>query len=326
VSEERRASAAGAETTTGKGAKRPSASPSPAPARAHLAYGRWTPLLFLSPAVFALLVIGIYPTIFALVTSFRRYTLTRAREGFPFVGFENYQRVFTDQTFWETLGRTGTFFLAVMPVELLLGIVIGLMLHRPGWGLVRSLTRVSLVVPLATTYAVVGLVGRLVFNRDFGVANAILAWFGVASLDWLGNPEGAFAAIVIMDVWQWTPFCALIFLAGLSMVPVEVEESARLETASPVALLRHVQLPYLLPGLTAVLILRSADVLKLFDMVFTMTRGGPGAATELISVYIQRLGFRVFDMGTASAQAILLLVLTIILSRAYIRVFYREID
>jgi multiple sugar transport system permease protein len=93
-----------------------------------------------------------------------------------------------------------------------------------------------------------------------------------------------------------------------------------------VALLRHVQLPYLLPGLTAVLILRSADVLKLFDMVFTMTRGGPGAATELISVYIQRLGFRVFDMGTASAQAILLLVLTIILSRAYIRVFYREID
>jgi len=214
----------------------------------------------------------------------------------------------------------------VMPVELVLGGVIALLLHRPGWGFVRSLTRVSLVVPLATTYAVVGLIGRLVFNRDFGVANALLGLFGVPALDWLGSPTGAFIAVAVMDVWQWTPFCALIFLAGLSMVPVEVEESARLETSSHLRLLRWVQLPYLLPGLTAVLILRSADILKLFDMVFTMTRGGPGAATELISIYIQRLGFRVFDMGTASAQAIMLLVLTIVLSRMYIRVFYREIQ
>ena len=144
-------------------------------------------------------------------------------------------------------------------------------------------------------------------------------------LDWLGNPVGSFAAIAIMDVWQWTPFCALIFLSGLSMVPVEVEEAARLETPRPLAILRHVQLPYLLPGLTAMLILRSADVLKLFDMVFTMTRGGPGTATEVISILVQRTGFRVFDMGTASAQAILLLILTVVLSRLYIRFLYQEI-
>jgi len=304
----------------------PAASPGRSAPRPHLAHGRWTPLFFVAPAVIALLVIGIYPTIFALVTSFRRYNLTRARDGFPFVGLENYRRVLSDQTFWETLGRTAGFFLSVMPVELVLGGVIALLLHRPGWGFVRSLTRVSLVVPLATTYAVVGLIGRLVFNRDFGVANALLGLFGVPALDWLGSPTGAFIAVAVMDVWQWTPFCALIFLAGLSMVPVEVEESARLETSSHLRLLRWVQLPYLLPGLTAVLILRSADILKLFDMVFTMTRGGPGAATELISIYIQRLGFRVFDMGTASAQAIMLLVLTIVLSRMYIRVFYREIQ
>ena len=183
----------------------------------------------------------------------------------------------------------------------------------------------SLVVPLATTYAVVGLIGRLIFNRDFGVANQFISWLGFDSLDWLGSPAGAFAAISIMDVWQWTPFVALNFLAGLSMVPVEVEEAAKLETSSNFTMLRYIQLPYLLPALTAVLILRSADVLKLFDMIFTMTRGGPGAATELISIYIQRIGFRVFDMGTASAQAILLLIITIMLSRLYIRVFYREI-
>lgn len=110
------------------------------------------------------------------------------------------------------------------------------------------------------------------------------------------------------------------------MVPVEIEEAARLETSSKWVLMRHVQLPYLWPGLTAMLILRSADVLKLFDLIFTMTRGGPGAATELISIYIQRVGFRVFDMGVASAQALLLLALTIVLARLYIRFFYREID
>ncbi|CAN5901097.1 sugar ABC transporter permease [soil metagenome] len=300
------------------------ASPVRRPSR--LAHNRWTPLWFLAPAVLTLFAIGIYPTIFAFLTSLRQYNLTRARDGFPFVGLDNYKAVLSDSTFWETLGRTASFYLTVMPVEIALGMVIALMLHRPGWGFMRAAVRVSLVVPLATTYAVVGLIGRLIFNRDFGVANQFASWIGLQPLDWLGSQTGAFAAIAIMDIWQWTPFCALIFLAGLSMVPGEVEEAARLETSSHLALLRHVQLPYLLPGFTAVLILRSADILKLFDMVFTMTRGGPGAATELVSIYIQRVGFRIFDMGTASAQAILLLVVTIVLSRIFIKLFYKEID
>jgi len=291
-----------------------------------LAYGRWTPFWFLAPAVFALAVIGLYPTLFALATSFRQYNLTRVRDGFPFVGFDNYVTVLTDPTFWQTLGRTGFFFICVMPVEVGLGLVFALLLHQTGFGMMRALARVSLVIPLATTYAVVGLLGRLIFNRDFGVANAALGLFGIGPVDWLGDPNGAFVAIATIDVWQWTPFCALIFLSGLSMVPVDIEEAAKLETTSKWALLTHVQLPYLWPGLTAMLILRSADVLKLFDSIFTMTRGGPGAATELISIYIQRVGFRVFDMGVASAQALLLLVLTIVLARLYIRFFYREID
>ncbi|HEY8381570.1 MAG TPA: sugar ABC transporter permease [Microvirga sp.] len=292
-------------------------------------YGRWTPFWFLAPAVFALLAIGIYPTIFALVTSFRRYNIARRADmldGYPFVGLYNYTRVLTDQTFWDSLFLTTQFYLTVVPLQVALGLGIALMLHRPGFGMLRAVARVSLVVPLATTYAVVGLVGRLIFNRDFGVANQMLGWFGISASDWLGNPTGAFIAIAIMDIWQWTPFVALIFLAGLSMVPVDIEEAARLETKSHWALLRYVQWPYLLPGLTAVLILRSADVLKLFDTVFVMTRGGPGSATDLVSIYVQRVGFKIFDLGLASAQAILLLVLTILLSRLYIRFFYREIE
>ena len=297
----------------------------PVARRPRLLHGRWTPLWFLAPAVLTLLAVGIYPTLFALVTSLRQYNLTRLREGTPFVGLDNYVAVLSDDTFRAAMGRTLLFFCTVMPFEIVLGLGAALLLNRPGWNALRTVARVSLVVPLATTYAVVGLLGRLIFNRDFGVANWFAAWVGAGPIDWLGSPSGAFAAIAIMDIWQWTPFCALIFLSGLSMVPTEVEEAARLETSSFVALVRYVQLPYLLPGLTAMLILRSADVLKLFDAVFTMTRGGPGSATDLISIYIQRVGFRVFDLGTASAQAILLLVLTVILSRLYIKFLYREI-
>ncbi len=297
--------------------------PTPRPNRG---YGRWTPFWFLAPAVLTLFIIGIYPTIFALVTSFRRYNIARPREGFPFVGFENYASVLSDSTFWASLFLTAKFYVTVLPIEIVLGLMIALLLHKPGMGFLKSLARVTLVVPLATTYAVVGLIGRLIFNGDFGVANWFLDVLGIGGIDWLGSQSGAFAAIAIMDIWQWTPFCALIFLAGLSMVPGEIEEAARLETSSKLSLLRFVQLPYLMPGLTALLILRSADVLKLFDMVFVMTRGGPGSATDLVSIYIQRIGFRVFDLGTASAQAILLLIITILLSRLYIRVLYKEVN
>ncbi|MBX6321397.1 MAG: sugar ABC transporter permease [Rhodospirillaceae bacterium] len=281
---------------------------------------------FLAPAVVALAVIGLYPMILVVVNSFRRYNLAKPAEGTPFVGLENYLRVLGDSSFWDALGRTFVFLGIALPIEAGLGLIVALLLHRPGLGFLRALARVSLVIPMATTYAVVGLIGRLVFNREFGVVNAFLGWLGIPPQDWLGDPTLAFASVVVMDVWQWTPFCALIFLAGLTMVPKEMEEAARLETTSRITILWYLELPYLLPGLTAILILRTADVIKMFDAVFTMTRGGPGAATELVSVYVQRIAFRVFDQGLASAQAVLLLVLTIVLSRFYIRLVYREAE
>lgn len=293
--------------------------------RPNRGYRAWTPFWFLAPAVFTLLAIGIYPLLFAVVTSFRRYNITRPREGFPFIGFDNYASVLSDSTFWASLGLTARFFLTVMPFQLALGVLIALLLHRPGQGFLRAFARVSLVVPLATTYAVVGLIGRLIFNREFGVMNWFATRLGFSPVEWLGDPTMAFVSVAIMDVWQWTPFCALVLLAGLTMVPVEIEEAARLETRSWRRILVNVQLPFLLPGITAILILRTAEVLKLFDMIFTLTRGGPGNATELISIYIQRIGFRVFDQGMASAQAIVLLVLCIVLSRLYIRLVYREV-
>jgi multiple sugar transport system permease protein len=285
---------------------------------------RLTILGFLSPAVIALAVIGIGPLIYAFYTSLQFFNLTKLKK-VRFVGLDNYAGVLTDQVFWEAMGRTFTMLLIALPLQIIFGLGIALILNRPGLGFFRVLTRLSLVLPMATTYAVVGLLGQVMFNLKFGVVNQLIGFIGIGPVNWIGDPSNAFAVIIFWDVWQWTPFVALVLLAGLTTVPGEVEEAARLETKSWWTILRHVQLPFLVPGLVAVLILRTADTLKLFDMVFTLTRGGPGSATELISLMIQRVGFRAFDQGVASAQAIILLIITIILAQIYIKVFYREV-
>ena len=276
---------------------------------------------FVGPAVIALAVIGIAPLLYAAWTSLHFFNLTRLRQ-LRFIGLENYGTVLTDPVFWQAMGRTFLLLVTSMPLQLALGLGIALVLHQPGLSLVKTLCRLSLVLPMATTYAVVGLLGQVMFNQRFGVVNQLL---GGADINWIGDPTNAFIMIVFWDVWQWTPFVALVLLAGLTMVPGEIEEAAKLETKSWWTVLRYVQLPFLVPGLVAVLFLRTADTLKLFDMVFTLTRGGPGASTEFISLMIQRVGFRAFDQGLASAQAIILLIITIILAQIYIRVFYKEV-
>jgi len=286
---------------------------------------RRTIFAFLGPAIVALAVIGIAPLLFAAYTSLHNYNLTKLRK-VKFIGLDNFTFVLTDPVFWDAMQRTVSLLVIVLPLQLLIGLGIALLLHQPGIGLLKTLTRLSLVVPMSTTYSVVGLLGQVMFNIKYGVVNQLIGFIGIEPVNWIGDPENAFVAVAFWDVWQWAPFCALVLLAGLTTVPSEIEEAARLETPSWWIVLRHVQLPYLIPGITAILILRTADTLKLFDMVFTMTRGGPGSATEFVSLMIQRIGFRAFDQGLASAQALILLVVTIVLSQLYIRYFYKEVQ
>jgi multiple sugar transport system permease protein len=283
-------------------------------------------LLMLAPAVIALLAVGIYPTLFALNMSVHSVQLTKPYLGTPFVGLDNYATVLHDSLFWGALGRTAVFFLVTVPVELVAGVALALLLDGTRWRRLAAVVRILVVLPLAVTPTVVGLVGRLLFNRDFGVVNWLLGLVGLGPVSWLGEPTPAMMSIALTDIWQWTPFFTVVALGGLTMVPKEATEAVRLESSSRWAMLRHAQLPYLLPGVAAVLIIRTIDVVKLFDMVFTLTRGGPGVSTELISLYVQRIGFRVFDMGVASAQAVILLVLSILIAQLYVRFVYREVE
>ena len=285
---------------------------------------RSTIAAFLGPAIAALLIVGIVPLLYALWKSFHYFNLTKQAQS-RFVGLDNYAFVLTDYVFWQAMGRTALLFIVSVPVQIAIGLTIALVLHRPGLTLWKTLTRLSLVLPMATTYAVVGLLAQVMLNQKYGVINQMLGWIGIDAINFIGDPTNAFIAAILWDIWQWTPFVALVLLAGLSTVPPEIEEAAQLETKTNWTILRNVQLPYLIPSLVAVLILRTADTLKLFDMVFTMTRGGPGAATEFIAILIERVGNRQFDIGMASAQSIIMLAITIVLARTYIRLFYREV-
>ncbi len=286
----------------------------------------WSARVMLAPTIIVLLVVGIYPLLFVLNMSVRTYLLSKPYLGHDFLGAKNYVTVLNDPLFWQSLRRTAQFFAYTIPLQLVVGIGIALLLDGTRWRKLSALTRVVLVLPIATTPTVVGLVGRLLFNRDFGFINYLLSVVGVEPVSWLGEAGPAMLTIALTDIWQWTPFFALVMLSGLATIPADVLEAVQLETRNNWNIFRFIQLPYLWPGITAVLIIRTADILKLFDMIFVLTRGGPGVSTELVSVYIQRVGFRVFDMGVASAQAVLLLILCIILSRLYIRLFHHEVE
>lgn len=286
----------------------------------------WQAVLMVAPAVIILLLVGLYPLLYALVLSVQKYHLTQTAGNGTFVGWNNFVSVFRDPDFWSALGRSGLFLVVSLSLQIVFGIAIALFLERNHWRKLTNVVQVALVVPIAMTPAVIGLLGRLIFNRDFGLLNYLIGLVGFDQRSWLGEPSLAMTALIATDVWQWTPFAALVMISSLTTVPRETLEAAKLDAPGWWSVVRHVQLPYLLPGITAILIIRTADILKLFDMPYILTRGGPGVSTELTSLYVQRVGFRIFNMGLASAQAILLLILCIGLSRLYLRLVYHEAE
>ncbi len=287
---------------------------------------RLTPWLFLLPGIAMLLAVGLYPVIYALWASLHHVDLVNLAAGTPFDGLNNYVSAFFNSLFTGSVARSLVFLAIALPLELALGLLIALYLHGTVLPKVLAVVRVVLVIPMAMTPVVVGLIGSLVFNNQFGLVNYLIGIFGVPPVDWLGNSLMAYSATLALQIWQWTPFVTLILVASLSTVPPEIEEALTLETKSWFKRLRYVQLPYLLPGITAALIFQTAYIVKLYDMVITMTGGGPGVSTELVSIYIERNAFRAFDIGTAAAQSVILLVITIVLSQLYIKFFYKEAE
>lgn len=268
-------------------------------------------ILLIAPAMAVILVFALLPLAYALDVSFRFADLTRGRIG-DFVGLDNYRTVLHDQAFWASVGVTLKFTIAAVALEMALGIALAFLIHGAthGKGIIRSL----MVLPLATSAAVTGLFWRYLYDTQFGLMNYFLGLLHLPQPNWLGDYTIALWSVVLFDIWQWTPFVALIALAGLQSLPKEPFEAAELDGASTFRVLRTLTFPMLKPVLFLVLVLRTIDSVRLYDAVAVLTRGGPGTATESMTFYLYRTGLKLFRMDYASTMAIFFLYAMLVAS------------
>ncbi|MGL4651176.1 MAG: carbohydrate ABC transporter permease [Caldilineaceae bacterium] len=280
---------------------------------------RW---FFLLPAVVWILAFSIFPLIYALFSSLYSYRFGRRNE---FIGLQNYARLFTDENLHNGLRVTLIFVFFTVLVQMFLGFGLALLLNREMRG--KNVLRAIMVLPLFATPVALGYLGITIFYETNGPINVFLRQFGIESIPWISNPFWAKVAIILVDIWQWTPFVFLVALAGLQGLPVEVYEAAEVDGANGWQLFRRITLPLMAPTLWLILLLRLVDAFKVFDIPQSLTLGGPGRATEVYSMFTYRTGMRFFDHGYAAAQGFLLLIIvSVIVSLLFgrIRSLYEE--
>lgn len=278
------------------------------------------PYLLIAPAVAVLAALSIYPLIYAIKLAFQ------TGEGATVQwSLANFTRLLSDSFFWAALKHTFIYAAVALTLEFLIGLALALLLDRPMRG--KSVFRAVLLIPMILPPVVVGVVWRLMYNPEFGAINGVLRGIGLNTegLTWTASPALAMASVIAVDVWQWTPFMFLVLLAGLQAIPQEPYEAAMIDGSNWWQTFRHVTLPLLKPAILIALLLRTMDLLRVFDQVLILTQGGPGNATETISLYIYRVAFRVSsDYGYAAAMSFALLILTNIISLAYIRLLQKQ--
>lgn len=280
---------------------------------------RALPYLLIAPTIAVLVALSIYPLIYAVKVSLQTDSSAGVRWS-----LQNFTRLVADDFFRSALAHTLVYAIIALTFEFLLGLGLAVLMNRAMRG--RSLFRAALLVPMMLPPVVVGVVWRLMLNPNFGAINGTLKGFGVNTehLTWTASPTLAFASVIMVDVWQWTPFMFLILLAGLQAIPEEPYEAALIDGSSAWQTFRYITLPLLKPAILIALLLRTMDLLRVFDQIFILTEGGPGSATETISLYIYRTAFRFSDFGYAAAMSFVLLILTNAISLLYIRLLQRQ--
>jgi len=254
--------------------------------------------------------------IYSLIISFFKYDLAISKEK-EFVGFQNYIIAFQDKYFLRSFFITIIFVIVTVAIEVIIGLVVAFLLAREGKGLriIRSL----ILIPMVIAPVVVGILWRVLFNPDFGLLNYFFTIIGLASKQWLGDPKIALISVMIADIWEWTPFVILCFVAGITSLPSDSFEAARIDGANGYQLLRHIMLPLLKPVIIVTILLRTLDAFKVFDTVYVMTYGGPGNSTKLLSFFIYESGLKYFHIGYACAVSWIFLIFTFFFSFYLIR-------
>lgn len=277
---------------------------------------------FVAPAALVVLLIVIVPLGRALWMSLFHIVLTRPGVE-PFVGLDNYLEQLTSPDFWAATGRALFFTIVSTALELSLGLGLALLMDQPLR--VRWLLRSIIILPWALPTIVNALMWRWIDNAEYGSLNALLTQTGIIHdyQPWLSNSDTAMWMVIIADVWKLTPLCAILLLAALQSVDREVVEVAQVDGAGPLRLFRHIILPLITPVILIVLVLRTMEAFKVFDIIWIMTHGGPANSTQSIAIYAYQTAYQGFDFGRGAALGYLIALVIMVLAAVYLRMLGR---
>jgi multiple sugar transport system permease protein len=276
------------------------------------------PYLLVAPAVLYLLAITLYPGLFALYQSLFIVKF----KGWDWAGLDNYARLFSDREFWAALGNTAIIGGMSLALQTAIALTLAYFSYRDpfirGW-------RILFLMPMLFMPSAVAYIWKLAFN-DGRVISDLLGRVGLieGNVDWLASVWLSRLTLVVADVWQWTPFLFIIFVAALQSQDQEIEEAARLDGASWPSIFWNISLPLMRPVIVVAVTLRAIDITTMFTNVYVMTQGSPGGATETMSYFIYRHGFRMFEFGYASAASVVLLIVTIVLAQTVVKRAFRS--
>jgi multiple sugar transport system permease protein len=268
-------------------------------------------LPWVMPALLILVALSIYPMIYSVKVSIT--------DSAGALTLANFTRLFQDGLFGAAAVQTIVLTLVALVIEFVLGMALSVLIDSLARG--RALFRSGLLVPMLLPPVVAAVAWRLIYNPQFGVLNGTLRQMGLntAHLTWTSGETSALLSVILVDVWEWTPFLFLLLSAGLQAIPPEPVEAARIDGAGAWRIFWDVRLPLLKPTVLLALLLRAMDLVRIFDQIFILTQGGPGTATETVSLYIYRTAFRFSNFGYAAAMSFVLLAATMFFSRGLMR-------
>ncbi|WLD96212.1 sugar ABC transporter permease [Agrobacterium leguminum] len=283
---------------------------------ARLAPNYWP---FVIPALVVISAVIVFPWVFTLWMSAHRWTLGQEQS---FIGFENYIRLASDARFWESLWHTLIYTVLSVVAPLFLGTLAALVFDAqfPLRGFLRGV----FVMPMMATPVAIALVWTMMFHPQLGVLNYLLSFIGIGPLEWIYNQSTVIPSLVLVETWQWTPLVMLIVLGGLAAVPREPYESAEIDGANTWQKFRYLTMPMIAPFLMIAVIIRSIDAVKSFDIIYAMTQGGPGTASETINIYLYNTAFAYYDIGYGSAMAVVFFIIIVALSFVLLMVRQRS--
>ncbi len=273
---------------------------------------RWVPAVYLMPAVAIMAAACLYPVLSAFKLGFFDWNMGTPWSEARFVGLGAFVSALTDPRVWSSLRTTLLFAAVCVSAEMVLGIALALALERPARG--TAVFRTLFILPMMIAPIAVGLVWRYMFDAQFGLINAILGLFGIAGRAWLADPDLAFGAVVIADIWQWTPFVFIMMAAALANVDGAVLEAARMDGAGWWQQTFLVKLPMVMNIVAITLMMRLIDAFRVLEVVYVLTFGGPGDSTEILALHIYKTAFVGQQLGPAAAISVLLLVVVALMS------------